>query len=239
MSLLSKQILIIKAGSKLPSLESYAGDFEHWIMRGMGREEHEFKILQPALSASYPVIEQIKGIVITGSGAMVTEHSEWIERCAKWLHGVSQLAIPILGICFGHQLLAYALGGRVDDNPAGVEVGTKGLQVMPAAKDDYLFSGLSELAVQTSHKQSVLDLPAEAVCLATTAMDSHHAFRYQQCVWGVQFHPEFNAEITQHYIHYYAAKNLLDVEEDLLIKTCQETQQAASLLKRFSKLIGA
>lgn len=234
----SKHILIIKAGSKLPSLAPVEGDFENWIMRAMTRKEHEFKVLQPRANTLYPAIDQLKAVIITGSAAMVTDHSDWIESCANWLYKVSQTSTPVLGICFGHQLLAYALGGTVDDNPAGVEVGTVHMRIMAEAQGDVLFSGMPAISVQASHKQAVLNLPEGALCLSQTDKDSNHAFRYQQSVWGVQFHPEFNAEITRHYICYYHEKSLLDDEAAALLQACHETPVAASLLQKFSRLIG-
>ena len=56
---------------------------------------------------------------------MVTEHREWTECAAWWLRGAVERKIPTLGICYGHQLLAYALGGEVGDNPNGLEAGSE------------------------------------------------------------------------------------------------------------------
>ena len=234
----SKKIVIVKAGHKLPSLARTTGDFEQWIISAMGRSANEFMIIEPQTISEYPLNEQLKAVLITGSSSMVTEQSDWIRDCATWLGEVSGLSIPVLGICFGHQLLAHALGGMVNDNPAGVEVGTQCMRVLPAAKGDQLFDGLSELPVQTSHKQAVLKLPDGASRLATTDRDSNHAFRFRESVWGVQFHPEFSLAVTRHYIRYYQDKGLLKEEPQGLLDNCDETPQAAAILSKFSNVIG-
>ncbi|UCC87581.1 MAG: gamma-glutamyl-gamma-aminobutyrate hydrolase family protein, partial [Anaerolineales bacterium] len=106
-----KKILIIKAGSSFPSLVSRRGDFEDWILSGMQISPDQAMIVDVCQAGPLPVYHAISGVVITGSHAMVTEHQAWSERTAAWLPGAIERGIPTLGICYGHQLLAYAMGG--------------------------------------------------------------------------------------------------------------------------------
>ena len=77
---------------------------------------------------------------------------------------------PMLGICFGHQLLAMALGGKVIRNPLGWEVGTCKVRLTHAGKHDRLFSGLpDEFSVMQSHQDMVVDFPNNAECLASSS----------------------------------------------------------------------
>lgn len=144
-----------------------------------------------------PDFSQIRCAIITGSPAMVTEHLDWSETLAEWILKAHQ-NIPLLGVCYGHQLIAYALGGVVDYNPNGREIGTV---VASKVIDDPLFYGLdSQFEVQTTHSQSVIRLPGTATLLATTQLDPHHAFKIGNNTYGVQFHPEFSARTIQHYL---------------------------------------
>ena len=76
---------------------------------------------------------------------------------AAWLRDAAHAGVPLFGICYGHQLLAHALGGEVGDNPNGREMGTIDLELHPHAADDPLFAGLPmQFPAQATHLQSVL-----------------------------------------------------------------------------------
>ncbi len=232
-------ILIIKAGTKLSSLADTAGDFEQWIISAMHRPTEDFSIISVATGDVLPDPASISAVVITGSTAMVTDSSAWVDSTVTWLRQLADTAVPVLGICFGHQLLAHTFGGDVLDNPQGVEVGTVDMYLTDAAANDALFADMQNMKVQTSHRQAVMQLPATAIRLASTAMDKNHAFRYRDNIWGVQFHPEFNAAITCKYIEYYR-QDLLQAGLDMTqkIQACHETVAANKILQRFSGLIG-
>ena len=132
---------------------------------------------------------------------MVTERRDWSERSAAWLRDAAQAGMPLFGICYGHQLLAHALGGEVGDNPAGREMGTIGLELHPHAEHDPLFAGLpAQFAAQATHLQTVLRAPEGATVLARSSQDDCHAFRWGDRAWGVQFHPEFSATHMRGYV---------------------------------------
>lgn len=197
-----KPILIIKAGDKLPSLATCPGDFEDWIRAG--RNGLRFLVVDVRNGARLPPPGELAGAVMTGSNAMVTDGLDWAGQTAGWLRTAVEAGLPVLGICFGHQLLAHALGGRVGDNPAGVEVGTVEVKLTAGALADALLGGLPpELRLNASHRQAVLALPPGAERLATTARDANHAFRLGDSAWGLQFHPEFNREIVIAYVNHY------------------------------------
>ncbi len=186
-----------------------------------------------------PPPESVRGIVITGSSAMVTDNLPWIDRTRTWLTEALAQSIPTLGICFGHQLLAQALGGRVDYNPTGIEVGTIRLRLADDVGFDPLFHGLArELSVQASHRQAVMTLPPEAVRLASSDLDPNHAFRYRRHAWGLQFHPEFSHAAVKGYIENY--RDQLDRTEtstEKLLDGSAESPVGATLLKRFFTVI--
>ena len=233
-----KKILIIKAGTKLPSLDNVAGDFEDWILSAMDVPAVEADVVSVFEGFSLPHPSQCKAVVITGSDAMISGHSEWIEVCAIWLRDAVESQIPVMGICFGHQLLAYALGGDVANNPAGIEAGSVEAILTSEAANDLLLQGMDKMMVQASHRQCVTRLPDGAVCLAKTSMDQYHAFRVGSYCWGLQFHPEFSANITRHYIQYYQAdlQSAGRNTEDMMA-ACVETLQARACLKKFSKWV--
>ncbi len=236
-----KSVLIIKTGEKIPQLATIPGDYEDWIAVGMGLSVDEVTVVAPYRGETLPAVDTISGAVITGSAAMVTDHDEWIESSASWLRKAVDQGLPVLGICFGHQLLAYALGGKVDYNPAGVEVGSLNISLKAVAQQDPLLSALPEtFTAQLSHRQSVRHLPEDAILLASSDMEPHQAFVYGDRAWGVQFHPEFDEAIVRHFIDYYRLQLQQEGgDSDALIAARRPSPHSRALLARFAAIIGA
>lgn len=233
-----KRLIIVKTGGKIASLADVAGDYEDWIASGLGSTDRVVEVVNVPQGEALPALSEVAGIVITGSASMVTERSEWMEQASAWLRRAVTAQVPLLGICFGHQLLAYALGGEVGYNPRGVEVGTATIRLAAAAQHDALFNGMPEaFPAQVSHRQSVLRLPAGAHLLASSDKDAHQAFVYGACAWGIQFHPEFDARIIRYFIEHYRQR-LLDEGDspERLLAEVTDSPHSASLLCRFALL---
>lgn len=234
-----KKLLIIKTGDTLSELRSQRGDFEDWILAGIQLYRDEVIISDAPRGAELPGYTAISGIAITGSHAMVTDHYDWSERTAEWLRGAVKRGIPVLGICYGHQLLAYALGGTVVNNPKGREYGSAEVHLTPEAKENPLFYGFpNPLKVQESHTQSVQILPPGATLLAGNEKDPHQAFVVRENAWSVQFHPEFDAEIVRAYIR--ENRDVLAKEgqnPDRLMETCNDNTFGRELLRRFAEVV--
>ena len=233
---MKRPLLIIKTGSSIPSLVARRGDFEDWIAQGLGLPRAATIIVDVTKGETLPSPGAVNGIVIGGSHAMVTEHHAWSERTAQWLSGAVTTGVPILGICYGHQLLAYALGGEVGDNPNGREFGT--VDVRLHANGDPLFGELSTpIQAHVSHTQSVLRLPEGAQVLADSAMEPHAAIAFAPRVWGVQFHPEFDADIVRTYSRAYADVLRAEGQDpDQCLATCRDTPVGGTLLRQFARL---
>lgn len=234
-----RPILIVKVGSSAPVLGPNKPDFEHWIAEGMGVALDNVWVCSPHLGDAFPQLEEISGVVVTGSAAMVTDKADWSEQTAAWMADVVAAQVPLLGICYGHQLLAHALGGVVDDNPNGREIGTVDIRLNEAGqKDDLLGDMPVNFEAQASHSQSVIQLPNGARLLASNDLEPHHAFAVGACAWGVQFHPEFDATFTRALIDHreeILRKEGLDVDA-LRLDIC-ETPIAYGVLKRFAELV--
>jgi GMP synthase (glutamine-hydrolysing) len=233
-------VLIIKTGSTLPDLKRRRGDFEHWTLSGMSLADGSAQVTDVTAGELLPDVASVRAVVITGSHSMVTDRLEWSERTAGWLRGAAAQHIPTLGICYGHQLLAYALGGEVGDNPHGLEYGTFEVNMLEAARDDPLLGGLgNSVPVQLCHVQSVLRLPPGAVRLVSNAQGANHAFRLADNIWGVQFHPEFDAEVVRAYIDHMQPRLTAEKQSAEALRTASvDTPVGSEILRRFAMVAG-
>ncbi len=194
-------IAILKTGRTYPKLARQRGDFEDWMIRGLGVVASAVAIVDVEDGLHLPDPADISAAVVTGSHAMVTEGQDWVEPLAEWIRGLVQGDVPVLGVCYGHQLLGHALGGRVGFHPDGPEIGTVEVELLQEAETDHLFRGMpSRFHAHATHAQSVLELPEEAVLLAKTDHEAHAVFRIGACAWGVQFHPEYDEQIMRCYV---------------------------------------
>ncbi|MCY7355171.1 MAG: glutamine amidotransferase [Lysobacter sp.] len=202
--------LILETGQPVASMRRH-GTFSHWIRVAAGLEADDAVICRVADGEALPRRDGFAGVMVTGSAAMVTDRHDWSERSAAWLHEAAHADVPLFGICYGHQLLAHALGGEVGDNPAGREMGTIALALQPHAHDDPLFAGLPA------------SMPA-------------HAFRWRDRVWGVQFHPEFSTQHMRGYVH--ARQDALASEGRCALRLSREitaAPHARNVLRRFAR----
>lgn len=233
------RLIIIKTGDTFGEISDVHGDFEQWIQDRLGAPDQinplRIVVIDPRANEPLPEPEDILAAVITGSHAMVTENTPWMEAVSHWIRRSHQQKCPLLGICFGHQLIAQALGGEVAAHPNGAEVGTIKVVLQPEAYVDPLFSRLPPVFnAQSVHWQSVRRLPVGAHLLASSSVEAHHGFRLGECTWGVQFHPEFTPAVMGGYIEAsYKELEEQGKEPERLISHIQPTPFAHQLLQDF------
>lgn len=226
-----KKIIVIKAGGTFPHIIEKHGGFDQWVINGMDIDESLVEVVDVENGEELPELSEVLGAVMTGSHSMVTEKLPWSEKTAVWIRKAVDADLPFLGICYGHQLLAYALGGDAGYHPDGIEIGTVQVSLSENADNDPLFKEMpANFKAHVVHYQSALKLPEGAVVLASNSHEKYHAFRYKNA-WGVQFHPEFNAEVMKEYVTEQAEK-LSDADKKMCNVT--ETPEAESILKMFA-----
>ena len=142
---------------------------------------------------------KFKGIIIGGSSEFsFSEKKEkkelWkkVKKAIDCLENIKKEKIPVLGVCFGHQILAYILRGKVERVKNQEETGSFSIFLTEEGKKDLLFSGLPEkFIVQQGHKDSLKKLPPRAILLAKGRRCKIQAFKFKN-FYGIQFHPEMN-----------------------------------------------
>ncbi|PJJ96627.1 GMP synthase [Lysobacteraceae bacterium NML91-0213] len=231
---MTASFLILETGRPIASMRRHGG-FDHWIRVAAGLRASAVQTVDAQSGARLPDPRDRIGVLVTGSGAMVSDREPWSERAAQWLGDAVLAGVPVFGICYGHQLLAHALGGEVADNPAGRGMGTVRVETTGGAATDPLFAGLpSPFAAQATHLQSVRRLPEGAQCLAMAAHDPNYAFRFGEQAWGVQFHPEFSAMHMRGYIRARAdALRAEGTDPVVLERATTAAPHARAVLRRF------
>lgn len=229
------KFLLLKTGTTVPNVAERRGDFEAWFARGLGLDEKDLDVVRVYEGEPLPDVDAHEGVVVTGSAAMVTDEAPWSLESERFLAEAVKAHVPVLGVCYGHQLLARALGGEVLQNPRGRQVGTVDVKLTEDGRRDPLLGQLpSTLHVPVSHSQAVSRLPPGARRLASSPRDDNHAFAFGDRTWGVQFHPEFDADIVRGYID--ARETALRAEGldvDALRRNATDTSHGSELLRGF------
>ncbi|HVU02596.1 MAG TPA: glutamine amidotransferase [Polyangiaceae bacterium] len=230
-------LLLLVAGDPVPAVQARRGGFSTLIREAAGD-------LWPAAwsevdlrtDAPLPDPADVSAVVVTGSASSVTERAPWILRGEEYLRSLVRAEVPTFGICFGHQMLGQALGGSVSRNPRGREIGTVPFEIVG---DDPLLEGLPDpLRANATHVDTVSVLPEGARILARTALEPHAAVRFGRAAWGVQFHPEMDADVVRGYVE--ARRDVLSgegLDVDALVASADDALAGQLTLRRFLSLI--
>ena len=187
-----RRVLIVQAGSADEAMRARFGDYPAWFARLLASRV-ELEVVRP-YERELPSPSRYDGVLMTGSPRSVLDGEPWMDAAGAWLLDAARTR-PVLGVCFGHQLIAHTLGARVEPNPRGREAGTTEVRLTDTGAGDPLFSGVPRaLSVQQTHEDHVAQLPAGAVLLAENDFSPVQAYAVGDAIRCLQFHPEMDAE---------------------------------------------
>lgn len=228
-------VLLIQAGTPPDTLKAEHGDLPVWFSHALELAPDAIQIVKVFNGESLPEPDPRRVAVITGSWDMVTDKRAWSEDTAAWIRRAIEADMPLFGVCYGHQLMAYALGGTVDYHPQGREMGCMEIHLTQAGIEDPFTRQLSEgFLAHLTHQQTVMELPQGAQSLASSSHDKNQIIRYSEKAISTQFHPEFTPAIAASLIH-LRTEVLLSEGQDPVAMGCRlaDAPEARDLLKTF------
>lgn len=161
----------------------------------------DLEVCRPWAGDELPPASAYDALVVLGGsmGAGDDHLHHWIGPAKQLIRDCVAARTPVLGICLGHQLVAAALGGTVERNRLGQQVGVYDVGWLPEAEQDELVAGLATQqgpvrGIQWNH-DVVTALPEGATALARTPQGELQLARFAPRAWGIQLHPEADEHI--------------------------------------------
>ena len=149
----------------------------------------DFDVVSIASGEPLPDPNALQAILITGSSVGVYDKLDWIAPLEDFVRNAYAGQIPMVGVCFGHQLIAQALGGVVYKSEKGWGIGRHLYQVVPGSG---VIDG-EQIAIACSHQDQVVEPPADARTFLFSEFTPHAGLLYANGVTlSVQPHPEFD-----------------------------------------------
>ena len=203
-----KKISIITNGPGIAEVKSLYGQASDWVQKVLKDCDIDVQVVKAYEMEEFSA-EIDDAWIITGSAYSVYDDFPWIDYLKTKLHQMRELKKPVLGICFGHQLIADTFGGKVELNSKGWELGSCEINLTDSGISNKLFSGLSSpLCVYQSHQDIVTSLPENSTLFADNGMGIQ-SFVYNDCFYGVQFHPEFTKIVMEKYLDIRYKKGII------------------------------
>lgn len=167
-------------------------------------------------------------VIVSGSEHHVYDRQDWVGEMQAYLDRVLDHGVPVLGVCYGHQLLGDMLGGTVERMPER-EMGYRAVRLTPGGERHPLFAGVPEVFTAfQSHLDTVTALPPAAEALA----ENNHgvqAFSHPRGAYGIQFHPEYSLEMAEALL---AEKDMGDEQRERVRATFTEENAENAVVTR-------
>lgn len=192
------KLTIIQTGGVPLPLRDRFGPYPAMFQRMFDEagESFEYETVPVYEGAPFPEAAKLEGIIITGSAAGVYDtHYAWMEPLRHFIRAAYAARTPMLGVCFGHQIMADALGGDVRKSEKGWGLGrhTYAVKARPA----FLGTEAPALSIACSHQDQVIGPPAEAEVFLASEFTPNAGLVYRNgAAISLQPHPEFDDAYT-------------------------------------------
>jgi len=176
----------------------------------------------PVIDSIFPdVIDAHDAYIITGSPASVNDSHPWISKLYEFIRELHAHQRPTVGICFGHQAIANALGGKIASNPSGWSLGMEPTEF--SATLEWMQPTLSSLNLYSAHTEQVVKLPNSATIIGTNKNCLNAAFVIGRHIMTTQYHPEMSLEFISNLVDHLQpniAKDVFNIAHEQLNQPC-------------------
>ncbi|MFN3523483.1 MAG: type 1 glutamine amidotransferase [Phenylobacterium sp.] len=205
---------ILETGAPPEGVRERFGDYPSMFRALLGEAAYAYQTFDVAAGVLPGAVETADAYIVTGSSAGVYDPLPWIGPLKDFLVAVKGRA-PLVGVCFGHQIMAEAFGGKVIKSPKGWGVGLHTYDVLGA---EPWMDGAAPIAVPASHQDQVVELPPGARVIAASDFTPFGMLAYDdQRAISIQLHPEFEPAYAKALIEARRGTRYTDAEADAAI----------------------
>jgi GMP synthase (glutamine-hydrolysing) len=225
------KLLIISAGPGLDQIRTEYGHATDWISNLINSSNTKIDINNIYDNEDFDE-SYYDAWIITGSASSVVDNLDWMKLLKNKIIYAYDNSIPVLGICFGHQIISSALGGEVVHNDKGWELGSYKLELTQEGFSNALFNDIHpDDYFYFSHEDIVSKLPKNAIRLASNAMGLQ-SFSVGNQIFGVQFHPEFTFDIMDQYVKVRYEKGIISQYNPVI-----DSKSSYKIIPNFIKIV--
>lgn len=189
------RIGILATGITPDELRGQYGTYAEMFMQLLGTDSHSYTVFD-VRDGDFPQgLEQCDGWIITGSRCGVYDDLPWMQKLKQLIVDIYNADIPLVGICFGHQIVASAFGAKVEKYSGGWGVGLHSYNI--EGEHGFLDAGERSFTLNAMHQDQVLELPDNARLFATSSFCRYAGLVYGDRILTLQAHPEFKKEFER------------------------------------------